>query len=52
MNDRVREAGADWNTNLYDAKYDFVWKYGFDVVSLLDPRAGERILDFGCGTAI
>jgi trans-aconitate methyltransferase len=40
----------EWNANLYDAKHDFVWKYGADVVSLLDPRAGERILDLGCGT--
>lgn len=50
MNERVREAGADWDAKLYDAKHDFVWKYGSDVVSLLDPRAGERILDLGCGT--
>jgi trans-aconitate 2-methyltransferase len=35
---------------LYDTRHDFVWKYGADVVSLLDPRAGERILDLGCGT--
>ena len=44
------ETGAEWNANLYDAKHDFVWKYGSDVVSLLDPRAGECILDLGCGT--
>ena len=50
MNQKVREAGADWNANLYNARHDFVWKYGADVVSLLDPRAGERILDLGCGT--
>ena len=50
MSERAREMGADWNANLYDAKHDFVWKYGSDVVSLLDPRAGERILDLGCGT--
>ncbi len=50
MNEKVREAGAEWNANLYDAKHDFVWKYGSDVVSLLDPQAGERILDLGCGT--
>jgi trans-aconitate 2-methyltransferase len=46
-------AGASrstWNANLYDAKHDFVWKYGSDVVSLLAPKAGERILDLGCGT--
>jgi trans-aconitate methyltransferase len=50
MNEKVRETGAAWDANLYDAKHDFVWKYGSDVVSLLDPRAGERILDLGCGT--
>jgi trans-aconitate methyltransferase len=50
VTEKVREAGADWDANLYNAKHDFVWKYGSDVVSLLDPRAGERILDLGCGT--
>ncbi len=41
---------ASWNANLYDAKHGFVWKYGSDVVSLLAPQPGERILDLGCGT--
>lgn len=41
---------ASWNANLYDAKHGFVWKYGSDVVSLLAPEPGERILDLGCGT--
>jgi trans-aconitate methyltransferase len=50
VNDTVQGASAEWNAKLYDAKHDFVWKYGSDVVSLLDPRAGERILDVGCGT--
>ena len=50
MTEKVREAGAEWNAKLYDAMHDFVWKYGSDVVSLLDPQAGERILDLGCGT--
>jgi trans-aconitate methyltransferase len=50
VNERIREGGADWDAKLYDAKHDFVWKYGFDLVSLLAPRAGERILDLGCGT--
>jgi trans-aconitate methyltransferase len=50
LNDKSREAGAEWDANLYNAKHDFVWKYGSDVVSLLAPRAGERILDLGCGT--
>lgn len=50
MSEKVREAGPAWDANLYNAKHDFVWKYGSDVVSLLAPRACERILDMGCGT--
>ena len=45
-----KETNADWNANLYNAKHDFVWKYGSDLVALLDPRPDERILDLGCGT--
>ena len=50
MKDGTKEAGAAWDANLYDAKHDFVWKYGADLAALLDPRAGEHILDLGCGT--
>lgn len=39
-----------WNTGLYDQKHDFVFKYGEDVIELLNPKAGEHILDLGCGT--
>ncbi len=39
-----------WNASLYDKQHDFVYKYGEDLVALLDPQAGERILDMGCGT--
>ena len=41
---------TNWNANLYDDKHNFVFKYGEDVVKLLDPVRGERILDLGCGT--
>lgn len=27
-----------------------MWELGADLIELLDPRAGERILDVGCGT--
>lgn len=50
MNDQARQSPSGWDANLYNAKHDFVWKYGSDVVALLEPRAGERILDLGCGT--
>jgi len=39
-----------WNTETYDGSHSFVFEYGEDVVSLLDPQAGERVLDLGCGT--
>jgi len=41
---------AIWNAGLYDAKHSFVWEYGGDLISLLAPKSGERILDIGCGT--
>lgn len=39
-----------WQTNLYREKHGFVFDYGKDLVSMLNPQAGERILDLGCGT--
>lgn len=39
-----------WDTELYEAQHGFVWKFGEDLIQLLDPRKGERILDLGCGT--
>jgi len=39
-----------WDSALYDDRHSFVWKKAGDLVDLLDPHAGERILDLGCGT--
>lgn len=39
-----------WDSSLYDMQHDFVFKYGEDLVALLQPQQGERILDAGCGT--
>jgi trans-aconitate methyltransferase len=39
-----------WNADLYDDKHGFVSKYGEDLVEVLSPQKGERILDLGCGT--
>ncbi len=39
-----------WDTELYEAQHGFVWKYGEELIRLLDPKAEERILDLGCGT--
>src|SRR5580692_4645049 len=39
-----------WDSSLYEDRHSFVWKKAGDLVDLLDPRPGERILDIGCGT--
>jgi trans-aconitate methyltransferase len=39
-----------WNARFYDDKHNFVFRFGEDVVQLLNPREGEKILDLGCGT--
>jgi len=39
-----------WDAKLYNDKHSFVWEKAKGVVELLSPRAGERILDLGCGT--
>lgn len=41
-----------WNPEFYDTKHNFVTNYGAPLVSLLNPKKGERILDLGCGTAV
>lgn len=41
---------AAWDADLYQRGHSFVWEYGADLVEMLAPRAGETILDLGCGT--
>ncbi|OME88070.1 SAM-dependent methyltransferase [Paenibacillus sp. FSL A5-0031] len=43
-------SGQFWKTELYDNKLGFVSEYGKEVVELLSPAPGEKILDVGCGT--
>jgi trans-aconitate methyltransferase len=38
-----------WNPVTYERSARFVSDLGGDVLALLDPRPGERILDLGCG---
>ncbi|ALS30165.1 SAM-dependent methyltransferase [Paenibacillus sp. 32O-W] len=40
----------NWQPDLYDGKHGYVSAFGKDVVRLLRPEPGERILDVGCGT--
>lgn len=42
--------GAGWDAGLYDRSFSFVAAFGSDMVDLLAPQAGERIVDLGCGT--
>ncbi|MEP6747169.1 MAG: methyltransferase domain-containing protein [Bacteroidota bacterium] len=39
-----------WDSSLYDNKHDFVFKYGEDLINLLQPKKDEHVLDLGCGT--
>jgi trans-aconitate methyltransferase len=41
--------GQRWDTAAYAANGRFVARLGTGVVELLGPKAGERILDVGCG---
>jgi trans-aconitate methyltransferase len=42
--------GAKWDAELYDEKHSFVWQMAADMLELLEAKAGEQILDVGCGT--
>lgn len=41
---------TQWNAALYDDKHKFVSNFGESLVTLLQPKLGEKILDVGCGT--
>lgn len=43
-------SATEWDPQLYDGKHAYVWTSAADLVDLLAPRPGERILDLGCGT--
>jgi trans-aconitate methyltransferase len=46
--ERAPEAG--WDAELYDRAAAFVWRHGSELIDLLAPQPGERVLDLGCGT--
>lgn len=39
-----------WDADRYDRSFNFVSRHGRDLISLLAPAPGERVLDLGCGT--
>lgn len=45
-----RKTANEWNSDSYDEGHSFVFEYGEEVIDLLEPEDGERILDLGCGT--
>lgn len=45
-----RAPKAGWDAELYDRTAAFVWRHGSELLDLLAPQPGERVLDLGCGT--
>ena len=41
---------STWDAEAYDESFRFVSDHGLELVRLLDPQPGERIVDLGCGT--
>lgn len=43
---------SGWSANLYNKNASFVYSAAFTspVLTLLNAKAGERIIDFGCGS--
>ena len=39
-----------WDAERYQSRHSYVFAYGADLIGLLDPKSGERILDLGCGS--
>ncbi len=39
-----------WDATAYDRNHGYIWNLAGDLVTLLAPQPGERVLDLGCGT--
>jgi len=42
--------GGAWDAGLYARSFGFIAKLGEDLLELVAPKPGERVLDLGCGT--
>ncbi|MEO8659023.1 MAG: class I SAM-dependent methyltransferase [Bryobacteraceae bacterium] len=40
----------NWDAARYQSGHNYVYQYGADLIGMLAPQPGERILDLGCGT--
>lgn len=45
------ERPQTWDPDRYQTSHRYVWQKAADLLELLAPHEGERILDVGCGTA-
>src|SRR5258708_39539089 len=45
----ARMVASRWNPDRYEARASFVTRLGADLLDLLAAKAGERVLDLGCG---
>src|SRR5512140_124915 len=41
---------TQWDPERYESRFSFVWNHGAGLVDMLQPKAGETVLDLGCGT--
>ena len=48
--DSRESPSGSWDAEGYNTNFSFVWEMVNDLVSVLAPRKGERVLDVGCGT--
>jgi trans-aconitate methyltransferase len=46
----MKRTDTNWNPTLYNDKHSFVYNYGEDLITILQPEKHERILDLGCGS--
>ena len=46
----ISVSNNNWNSSLYQDKHNFVWKYGENLLEIINPQQNEIILDLGCGT--
>ena len=46
----MTKPARSWDPNLYDQQHSFVWELAGEILSWLDPKPGESILDLGSGT--
>lgn len=40
---------SDWDAERYQSRHSYVWRHGEALLEFLNARAGERIIDLGCG---